>query len=38
MKIKDYSKNNIKLLHFSKLFDDCATALIHCIDGDVELL
>ena len=24
--------------HFSRLFDDCATALIHCTDGDVELL
>lgn len=24
--------------HFSKLFDDCATALIYCTDGDVELL
>lgn len=24
--------------HFSKLFDDCATALIDCTDGDVELL
>ena len=24
--------------HFSKLFDDCATSLIHCTDGDVELL
>ena len=24
--------------HFSKVFDHCATALIHCIDGDVELL
>lgn len=24
--------------HFSKLFDDCATAFIHCNDGDVELL
>ena len=24
--------------HFSELFDDCATILIHCIDGDVELL
>ena len=24
--------------HFSKLFDDCATALIYCTDGEVELL
>lgn len=24
--------------HFSKLFDDCATNLIHCTDGDVELI
>ena len=23
---------------FSMLFDDCATAFIHCIDGDIELL
>lgn len=24
--------------HFSKLFDDCATAFIYCTDGDIELL
>jgi hypothetical protein len=24
--------------HFSKLFDDCATNLIYCTDGEVELL
>jgi hypothetical protein len=24
--------------HFSKLFDDCSTALIYCTDGEVELL
>ena len=24
--------------HFSKLFDDCATNLIYCTDGDIELL
>ena len=24
--------------HFSKLFDDCATALIYCTDGEAELL
>ena len=24
--------------HFSKLFDDCAAALIRCTDGDVKLL
>ena len=24
--------------HFSKLFDDCATNLIYCTDGEVELI
>lgn len=24
--------------HFSKLFDDCATNLVYCTDGEVELL